>query len=124
MTLWGQSAGAASVDYYSYAYPSQPLVQGLIMDSGFVSPQNSPPESSNFTFIASQVGCGNKTASTELDCMRNVTADSILTAFTASLASGVNFGPVLDERIIFSNYTGRALKGKIANIVCLDHLLL
>ena len=34
ITLFGQSAGGASVDYYSYAWTSDPIVAGFIPESG------------------------------------------------------------------------------------------
>lgn len=34
ITLFGESAGAGSIDYYSYAYPQDRIVSGLIMESG------------------------------------------------------------------------------------------
>lgn len=34
ITIFGQSAGAAAIDIYSYAYYKNPLVAGLILESG------------------------------------------------------------------------------------------
>lgn len=50
-----------SVDYYNFAYPQDPIVAGLIMDSGtaFLPLGTANPSHSNFTFIAGQFGCGN-----------------------------------------------------------------
>ena len=36
ITIFGQSAGGASVDYYSFAYTKDPIVNGLIEESGNV----------------------------------------------------------------------------------------
>lgn len=117
MVLWGQSAGAASVDLYNYAHSEDPIVKGLIMDSGSAGIiQNGDGKHSNFTYVASQVGCGNLTATVELACMRNVSMENILKAFTSALGT-VNFEPVPDEKIVFANITARALAGKMANIV-------
>ena len=37
ITIFGESAGAASVDYYAYAWTKDPIVNGFIAQSGAVS---------------------------------------------------------------------------------------
>ncbi len=119
MTLWGQSAGASSVDIYDFAYPVEPIVKGVIMDSGSASLLSSRDSNhTNFTSMARVLGCGNQAAADELACMRNIPMDTIIQAFTAALSTGINFVPVVDEKIVFSNYTQRALDKQIAKIVC------
>jgi acetylcholinesterase len=72
IVLWGQSAGAASVDIYNYAYRSDPIVSGFIADSGVatLSSGGSDFQRSNFSFVASQLGCTETDAATQLDCKR------------------------------------------------------
>lgn len=119
MTLWGQSAGAASVDAYSYAWADNPIVKRLIMNSGGTNLITAvDPTHANFTSLAATVGCGNLTAVPELVCMRNVSLDTMIQAFLSGLAKGISFGPVPDDKTVFSNYTKRALEGRLANIVC------
>lgn len=36
ITLFGESAGSASIDLYSYAYTSDPIASGFILQSGSV----------------------------------------------------------------------------------------
>lgn len=126
MVMWGHSAGSVAVDYYNFAFPSEPIVKGLIMDSGtahldqLVSPDTAH---SNFTWVASNVGCGNQTtAAAELACMRKVPAASIedfVHAYEDSGASpSMTFGPTVDETIIFGNYTERAALGVLSTLVC------
>lgn len=117
ISLWGQSAGAMSVDYYNFAYPTDPIVQGLIMDSGnaLVSIGSSDPEHTNFTFVASHFGCSNLSVQAELDCFRNVSTTEI-EAFLkqrsdAGTTPAVSFNPIVDNRTKFANYTERALAG-------------
>jgi carboxylesterase type B len=31
---WGQSSGAIGIDYLNFAYPSNPIISGMILDSG------------------------------------------------------------------------------------------
>jgi len=63
-----------SVDYYTYTYPNDPIVTGLIMDSGTAFSPIAVNDSthSNFTFVAEHVGCGGLAADPEkqLSCER------------------------------------------------------
>ncbi|KAF2193199.1 para-nitrobenzyl esterase [Zopfia rhizophila CBS 207.26] len=117
ISLWGQSAGAMSVDYYNFAYPEDPIVSGLIMDSGsaFLALGTVDPEHKNFSFVAGHFGCGNLSTQAELDCMRNVSSADI-EAFMKSWSDAgsspaLSFNPIVDNRTKFANYTARALAG-------------
>ncbi|KAJ4413451.1 hypothetical protein N0V82_008525 [Gnomoniopsis sp. IMI 355080] len=124
MVLWGQSAGSISVDYYNYAYPSNPLITGLIMDSGTAFSPIAVEDTthSNFSFVAENVGCANVTDgyAGQLDCMRSVDAakieDFVATYQESGMSPAISFGPVVDERLVFSNYTKQANAGLQADI--------
>lgn len=64
ITLWGQSAGAAAVDYYNFAYPEDPIVAGLIMNSGtsLLAVTSTDVQQTNFSSVAQYFGCGQKNA--------------------------------------------------------------
>ncbi|TIA21190.1 acetylcholinesterase [Aureobasidium pullulans] len=123
MLLWGQSAGSISVDYYNYAYPKDPIVSAFSMDSGtaFSVIQSVDTQHTNFTFVASQLGCANSSSpEAELACIRKVPAKDI-EDFVANYqingtSPGISFLPIPDEKVVFSNYTSRALAGNQANI--------
>lgn len=125
MVLWGQSAGSISVDMYNFAYPDDPVVGGFIMDSGTAESglTSADTPQSNFTFVAENVGCEGLSGdpAKELECMRGVDAVKIkdfLASYADSGASpSLGFNPVPDEKIVFSNYTQRALDDKQAQIV-------
>lgn len=129
ITLWGQSAGAVSVGYFQYAYPTNPIVNAVIMDSGNeLTPvaQNFDVAHLGFTSIAGKVGCGNLTAAQELACMRssNVTAEAIEKALqTTNEEAGTDitkflfFTPVVDNRTVFPDYTAKSVAGQVANVV-------
>jgi carboxylesterase type B len=75
MLLHGQSAGAASVDYYNYAYPKDPIVSAFAMDSGtaMIGITTDDTQHTNFTYVASQLGCANSSSSAaELACVRKI----------------------------------------------------
>jgi carboxylesterase type B len=117
ITLWGQSAGAVSVDNYNFAYPEDPIVSGLIMNSGtsYLTLTSVDPQHTNFTFVASSLGCGNLNATAEIDCLRKVPYTEILAFLKArsdnGTAPGLTFNPIIDGRTKFANYTARALAG-------------
>lgn len=114
--LWGQSAGSASVDWYKYAYPEDPIVSSLFMDSGTAPLPGASGTYGNFTYVASQVGCGNLTAKAQLECMREVTWKTIEDTLNSSTTKLVSY-PVPDEKLYFSNYSERAAQGLMAKIV-------
>jgi cholinesterase len=125
MVIWGQSAGSISVDYYNYAYSEDPIVTGLIMDSGtaFSSISTDDTTHSNITFVADHVGCNGTAndAAQQLACMRNASASSIEDFVATYEESGatpaLSFDPIVDGTVVFANYTARALAGQQAKIV-------
>ena len=61
ITLVGESAGAASIDAYSYAWTADPIVKGFISQSGTVGlGLLSPPSDAlaKWYGISEKVGCG------------------------------------------------------------------
>jgi carboxylesterase type B len=123
MLLWGQSAGSASVDYYNYAYPKDPIVSAFSMDSGtaFIGITANDPQHTNFTFVASQLGCANSSSpADELACVRKLPAatieDFVKNYQENGTAPAISFLPSADEKVVFSNYTARALAGNQANL--------
>lgn len=118
ITLWGQSAGAASTDINNFAFYEDPIVTGFFAQSGTASLLSSTDAShSNFTFVASQLGCDYPDDATkELKCMRKVPAEDI-TAFVGAFNDNGTlplFYPVPDDKIVFSNYTDRYIQGKVS----------
>jgi cholinesterase len=125
ITGWGQSAGAAAFDAYTFAWPDDPIITGTMLDSGTAVGQFPTPDNKaqvNFTYVADHVGCeglGDQPA-VQLACMRNVSAARINT-FLMNYNDfdpnpSLSFRPVIDEKIIFSNYTKRTEEGKQAKI--------
>jgi len=116
ITLFGQSAGAAAVDFYSYAWVKDPIAAGFIPESGNVMGWGLPnpkatTEKGWFT-VSSALGCGNASsvASEVLSCMRTKSSTDILNAIpTASGTAGIlgMFVPTVDDTVVFANYTGR-----------------
>ncbi|KAL9095027.1 MAG: hypothetical protein Q9165_002629 [Trypethelium subeluteriae] len=116
ITIWGQSAGAESVDYYNFAYPTDPIIAGLILDSGsaLLPAGNDAPATSNFTFVAAHFNCTGSDQA-QLSCLKKVpqaNIEAFLKAYgDAGTAPGLSFNQVVDNRTRFANYTARALAG-------------
>lgn len=114
ITLWGHSAGAVSVDSYSFTYPHDPIVSGMILSSGtahsdvkFAYP--------NFTVVAEHFVCHDQNATAELACMQDVPFEDIVAFLRERLHNGttpnIPFTPVIDNRTVWANRTERALSG-------------
>ncbi|KAF4614294.1 hypothetical protein G7Y89_g15443 [Cudoniella acicularis] len=117
ITLFGQSAGAFSVDAYSYAWTSDPIAAGFISESGTVFswglPDTKAEAAAAWYNVSAAVGCGNSSsdAATVLACMRSTSYTTIMNAIPP--ANGVQseilgyFGPTVDETVVFSNYSSK-----------------
>ncbi|KAK7924415.1 hypothetical protein PG985_006469 [Apiospora marii] len=114
--LWGQSAGAGSVGYFAYAHYSDPIVSGLIADSGAASMLLKMPHS-GFSTLAAMVGCGGgggdpgKDPEAELTCMQAVNAKVLEDTLSTN---AISFTPVADNVTAFANTTERLARGLIA----------
>lgn len=113
ITLFGQSAGGASIDYYSYAWTSDPIVNSFIAESGvstsFANP--APPDNTNAWYSLTQtLGCGDSSTGVlvTLACMRKKSITEILTASAASAP----FGPTADSKTVFADYASLGASGK------------
>lgn len=111
ITLFGQSAGSASIDFYSYAYTSDPIVSGLILESGTIGfggdlPVATTPD--HWFTVTSALGCGDESsASTKVtSCMRKKSFSAILKAVGTSA-----FVPNVDNQTVFADYPARSTAG-------------
>ncbi|GKT65203.1 chlorogenic acid esterase precursor [Colletotrichum tofieldiae] len=113
IVLWGQSAGAASVAWYQYAYPDDPIANGMIQNSGTVYTATGSWDAtqSNFTALATAFSCQDKG---QLDCLREVSAAQIHQHICQ--AGNFTFRATVDEATRFSEYKERTLRSKLANL--------
>ncbi|PBP21371.1 putative carboxylesterase [Diplocarpon rosae] len=116
ITLFGQSAGAAAIDMYAYAWTEDPIAAGFIPESGNAIGWGLP-NSKNFTAaawynVSSTLGCGNASSdpAAVLSCMRLQNSTTLLDAIPAATGTASilgYFGPTEDDQIVFSNYPSR-----------------
>ncbi|KAK7927141.1 Alpha/Beta hydrolase protein [Apiospora marii] len=115
IVLWGQSAGAWSVNYFGYAYPEDPIIKGLIADSGgstvFAAGDD---EHRGFSAVAKNAGCGDLDAAAEMACMQSIDAKKLQKVFANT--TGFMFGPVVDNITVFADPKDRAQKGLVAKL--------
>ena len=125
MILFGQSAGGESIDYYSFAYPDDPIVTGFILQSGTVFTELPKPiEQASISWYnaTAELGCGTANTPSEaiLACMRSKPYSEIeplvANGLTPSAGAAGSFGVVIDNRTIFGDYVTRAQAGKFAKI--------
>ncbi|RAO67053.1 uncharacterized protein BHQ10_003065 [Talaromyces amestolkiae] len=119
ITLWGQSAGAASVSIYPYGYPDDPIVAGLIADSGGPTiVTNKDVAQTNFTSLAALVGCNSSNADELVKCVKRVPGQTLENALSYYIGNSTKptmaFTPSIDNKTVFANWTQRAQEGKIA----------
>lgn len=116
MTLFGQSAGAASVDHYAYSYASDPIVSGFIMESGaagFGKPLPSNNAESWYK-VSDTLGCGTNVTSSSseiLSCLQKKDVKDLYAAVGSN-----SFGPSVDGITGFANYPALSKAGKFAQL--------
>jgi len=124
ITIFGQSAGGASVDYYTYAWTQDPIVSGFIAQSGTavaLGQLSANVSAALWYSVTSNLGCGSPLNSTDdaiLSCMRKIPDyQTILKGITHSSIGSVfdsgSFGPTVDDKVVFSDYTSRSLAGNL-----------
>ncbi|KAF4475771.1 triacylglycerol lipase V precursor [Fusarium agapanthi] len=121
ITLWGESAGAYATDGYLFAWTRDPIVKGVIADSGnALAIEGSLGDARNhstFSIAAKHLDCGNLSPKKELQCMRGVTEHKLKEYLQAELGQGgaaddgLSFSLIPDNVTAFTNYTERITAG-------------
>ena len=126
ITLFGQSAGSASISMYGYAYADDPIAHALITQSGTADSFGAAPASSTAVWesFSGILGCGNSSADAadlarSVDCVRSKPAAALVAASvqvpitTSALGT---FAPTADGRTVFANYTALTAAGRFAQL--------
>jgi len=121
----GQSSGAVAVDNWSYAFQEDPIVKGLISQSGnvFSFPLNTTElAADNWYAVSAQLGCGR--SGDTVDCMRSKDVSAILAAVARVPAPPGNsiarsqptFQGTIDNRTILGDYAARSSNSDFAHL--------
>ncbi|KAH8586802.1 carboxylesterase [Bisporella sp. PMI_857] len=124
ITLVGNSAGASSADMYSYAYTQDPIVGGLILQSGTATAFNITQHHNlaAWWFTSAQLGCGAQGSvglEASLSCVRGKSFTDVLAASALAPANSNflgAFAPTIDETLVFSDYEARSLAGNFTQV--------
>lgn len=127
IVLFGQSAGGASVDYWSFAHKKDPIVSGLIPMSGTslsFLPNTKEYSQSIWYNVSQTVGCGGSgdDAVQVLSCVRSKNTSVILAAAAKvpqlpTLATAqATFHPTIDNITVFADYEQLSATGAFARI--------
>lgn len=126
--IWGQSAGGSAVDIHNYAFYEDPIAHAIFAQSGNalgIRPGTDVGHT-NFTFVAKNLGCDfTEDAHAELECMQALPYDDLINAMgwyqqNRSLLDPslppISFNPVVDEKLVFGNYTNRYQSGQVSKL--------
>jgi cholinesterase len=108
-----------SVDYYSYIWTQDPIVAGFIAESGSAANMGGAATnlSAGWYIISQKIGCGgSELGEKTLECMQTkpwkAIADQVpRRGVTPNTGSG-GFGPIIDEKLVFSDYPARRATGR------------
>ncbi|KAL2132975.1 hypothetical protein VTI74DRAFT_3045 [Chaetomium olivicolor] len=110
ITLFGESAGGASVDHYSFAWPNDPIVSGLVPMSGTakgIRPRPLDVANQLWFNTTSALGCGNASTPSDqvLSCMQSVSTQAIVKTLINTIDSPIPmpYSPTIDDVHVFTN---------------------
>lgn len=109
IVIFGESAGAAGVDFYNYAWTSDPIIAGSIMASGSTNlgqARSATTAANLWNNLAVAAGC-NGTDAAILACMRTIPIDAFIAADTAVSGGGYAAGPTVDVCLHIMHYERR-----------------
>ncbi|KAH9860601.1 hypothetical protein J1614_011932, partial [Plenodomus biglobosus] len=127
IVIFGQSAGGASVDYWSFAWKNDPIVSGLIPMSGTslsFLPNTLEYAQLLWYNVSQTVGCGGPgdDSAAVLSCVRSkdtstlLAAADIVPALPTQALTQANFHPTVDNITVFADYEQLSAAGAFAKV--------
>lgn len=124
ITVFGQSAGGASVDIIAYGFPSDPIAHALIPQSGVANSvvgneASGDQVKSNWYRASQNAGCGGEEAGeVTVSCMKSKSWQDILDDIAPIGATGLmsGFAPYADDKVLPSNISAKGEAGDFAKL--------
>jgi cholinesterase len=131
ITLYGESAGGASVDHYAYAWHKDPIANGFIASSGTAmmtqltmgqGGRSGGLSKNPWYTLSKALGCGGDEAgATTVTCVQSKSMRDVLNAMPSQGGAGAGipggFGPLPDEQTVFGDIYSKAKRGELARKV-------
>lgn len=125
ITVFGQSAGAVAADMLIHAFPDDPAIKGLILQSGTAAAfarlgqMDATGAAALWARAAAQVGCTGEDDTAVLACMRaKPAADLVNVQFPpAGAAPFGGFLPTTDGVTVFGDYPNRTSFSKVPILI-------
>ncbi|KAF5354783.1 hypothetical protein D9756_005569 [Leucocoprinus leucothites] len=116
--LFGQSAGGAATDAYTFAHPNDTIVKGVIQQSGSISGNHFAQllpgiDPATWNNVSAVVGCGTNPDDAQLECMKKVPGRTLEDAVVSTNAA---FNLVPDNITNFSDTPERAAAGNFLQV--------
>lgn len=122
MVLGGESAGAMGTEMFAYAYPDDPIVRGLIMESGEAATMV-PDDGTLWASVTEALGCQSSDPLEELTCMQGVDGYTLKRTLSPNelnpYSSPPKTNPTIDNVTYFGpvGYAALGAAGKFAKLV-------
>lgn len=134
ISIFGHSAGGASVDFYDFAFYRDPIIAGVVPMSGSVNAFGRRYENTSeagWSETAKLLNCSTNTEVETATCMQKADAQTLLDASSKAskvvgsqldtagqLYVGITslFGPTIDNKTVFDNYTDRVTAGQLSKV--------
>jgi cholinesterase len=126
ITIFGESAGSMSVDYYAYAWLDDPIVNGFISQSGTSMMTDQDYDYRKLVQLRNdawyemtqKLGCGGQDKGDEtVKCAQGKAWQQVQAAIPGNKGQAnvfqTGFGPIPDEKVLPNNYYARAKAGKL-----------
>jgi cholinesterase len=118
MILFGQSAGAASVDSYTYSWASDPIVSGFLMESGAAGFGEALPSDNaeGWYNVSATLGCGTNATANSSEIFSCLQSKDVWELLDAMESSSFTFNPSVDNITGFADYPALSKAGKFAQL--------
>ncbi|CZT52486.1 related to carboxylesterase type B [Rhynchosporium secalis] len=120
VTIWGESAGAASVGFHLTAFNGRDdkLFRAAIMESGgpvYYGELKQPREyQTQYDAVVSNVGCGNFTDS--IKCLRGVGIEKLNSVLNSTELSQASWNPAIDRDFVATYGSEQLKEGKFVHV--------